>query len=222
MAENNFEKALYDALSHEYEMAMQDVDNEHEFSPKFEKKMKKLINRRNKPYYKIINSAGKRAACAAVIALVSSSVMIMNADAFKIAFSNFSVSTYEKYSDIRPVEDPDAPTSIEEFYEITYNIDDFEISYSRQNEYSNHITYKKGDTVIYFEQYTKDMYNPSVNTERAEITIIYINGHEAIYFVDNHDYCSIIWDNGDYIISLGSNIGENTLIDIANSVQKVE
>lgn len=62
MIESNFEKALYDALAPEYETAMQDVDNEHEFSPEFEKKMKKLINRRNKPYYKLINTAGKRTA----------------------------------------------------------------------------------------------------------------------------------------------------------------
>lgn len=222
MAENNFEKALYDALSPEYETAMQDVDNEHEFSPKFEKKMKKLINRRNKPYYRMINTVGKRVACAAVMVLVSSSVMIMNVDALKNAFSNFFVSTYEKFSTVQPIEDDTFPTTLEEIYEITYNINDFEIIDNEEDEYRRDIFYLKDDTVIYFSQETKNKYNHDVNTENAEILTIDINGNEAIYFIDNNDYCHIIWDNGDYIISLGSNIDENALIQMAKSVQKVE
>ncbi|MDE6036091.1 MAG: DUF4367 domain-containing protein [Ruminococcus sp.] len=222
MAESNFEKALYDALAPEYEMAMQDVANEHEFSPEFEKKMKKLIKRRNKPYYRIINTAGKRTACVAVIVLVASSVMIINVEALRNAFSDFFVSIYEKFSTVQPIEDDTAPTTLEEIYEITYNINDFEIIDNEENEYSRNIVYFKDGTVIYFLQETKQMYNHDVNTEDAEILTIDINGHEAIYFIDNNDYCNIIWDNGDYIISLGSNIGENTLIQIAKSVQKVE
>jgi len=41
-------------------------------------------------------------------------------------------------------------------------------------------------------------------------------------FCDNHNYITVIWDNGDYIISLGSNLGKNALIEIAESVQKAE
>lgn len=222
MSESNFEKALYNALAPEYEMAMQDVVDEHEFSPKFERKMKKLINRRNKPYYKIINTAGKRVACVAVIVLIASSVTIMNVDALRNAFSDFFVTIYEKFSKVQPVEDDTAPTTLEEIYEITYNLNDFEVNYNEENEYSYYINYAKDDIAIYFSQYTKDMYNSNINTEDAEILTIDINGHEAIYFIDNNDYCHIIWDNGDYIISLCSNIGENILIDIAKSVQKVE
>lgn len=222
MAGSNFEKALYDALAPEYEIAMQDVATEHEFSPKFEKKMKKLINRRNKPYYKIINTAGKRIACVALVVLVVSSITIMNIDALRNAFSNFFVSTYEKFSTVQPVEDDTAPTTLEEIYEITYDISDFEVVYNEEDEYTHDIVYTKDNIAIYFTQYTKKKYHHSINTEGAEITTVDINGHEAIYFIDNHDYCNIIWDNGDYIISLGSNIGENILIEIAKSVQKVE
>lgn len=222
MAESNFQKALYDALAPEYKMAMQDVADEHEFSPEFEKKMKKLINRRNKPYYRIINTTRKRTACAAVVVLIASSVTIMNVDALRNAFSDFFVTTYEKFSKLQPVEDDSAPTTLEEIYEITYNLNDFKIDSNDENEYSRSIIYIKDNIAIYFSQYTKEMYYPSINTEDAEILTIDINGHEAIYFIDNNDYCHIIWDNGDYIISLGSNIGENVLIDIAKSVQKVE
>lgn len=222
MTESNFQKALYDALAPEYEMAMQDVTDKHEFSPEFEKKMKKLINRRNKPYYKIINTAGKRTACAAVVVLIVSSVTIMNVEALRNAFSDFFINIYEKFSTVQPVEDDSAPETLEEIYAITYNLNDFEVVYNKENEYSYYITYAKDDTVIYFSQYTKEMYDSNVNTEDAEILTIDINGHEAIYFTDNQNYNHLIWDNGDYIISLGSNINKNILIKMAKSVQKVE
>ncbi|MCM1316438.1 MAG: DUF4367 domain-containing protein [Alistipes senegalensis] len=222
MAVSNFQKALYNALAPEYEMAMQDVANEHEFSTEFEKNMKKLINRRNKPYYKIINTAGKRTACAAVVVLVVSSVTIMNVEALRNAFSDFFVSIYEKFSTVQPVEDDTSPTTLEEIYEITYNLNGFEIIYDEHDEYSNIIHYNKDNIVIYFKQCTKNMYDSDINTENAKILTVDINGHEAIYFIDNNDYYHIIWDNGDYIISLSSNISENTLIEIAKSVQKVE
>lgn len=222
MTESNFEKALYDALTPEYETAMQNVVDEHEFSPEFEKKMKKLINRRNKPYYRIINTARKRTACAAVVFLIASSVTIMNVDALRNTFSDFFVDIHEKFSIIQSVGDDTSPTTLEDIYEITYNLDGFEIVYNKKNEFIQYLTYVKGDTVIYFSQYTKNKYNPSINTENAKILTIDINGHEAIYFIDNHNYCNLIWDNGDYIISLGSNISGNVLIDMAESVQKVE
>lgn len=222
MTESNFEKALYDALAPEYEVAMQDVVNEHEFSSEFEKKMKKLVNRCNKPYYRIINTAGKRTVYATVLIIVASSVTIMNIEALRNAFSDFFINTYEKFSTVKPVEDDTAPITLEEIYKITYNLDGFEIIYDEYDEYSNVIHYNKDDIVIYFSQCTKEMYKPNINTENAEILTIDINGHEAIYFSDNHNYNNLIWDNGDYIISLGSNIGENILIEMAKSVQKVE
>ena len=60
-----------------------------------------------------------------------------------------------------------------------------------------------------------------INTENAETTAIDINGNEAVYFYDNHNYSHIIWDNGDYIIDISSNIDKNALISIAKSVEKV-
>lgn len=51
---------------------------------------------------------------------------------------------------------------------------------------------------------------------------IEINGNDG-YVVElgNNEYY-ISWDNGDYIFDITGNIGENALIEMANSVQKVE
>lgn len=223
MANEKFKKAIYDAIVPEYVSAMPAIDeDEHEFSPEFEKKMKRLIKRRNKPYYRIINTVGKRVACIAVIILVASSVTVMSVEALRNAVTDFFVSIYEKFSTVQSVDDTTAPLTIEDIYEITYDLSRFTIFYEDYNEYSRYITYIKDNIVIDYVQYTKEMYDENVNTENAVISTLIINGHEAIYFQDNHQYYHLIWDNGDYIISLGSNIGKDSLIEIAESVQKIE
>ncbi len=222
MYDDNFRKALFDALTPEYKQILDDASDTHEFSVEFEKKMQKLIKRRNKPYYKIINTVGKRVACIIVIVLLASSVTVLSVDALRNAVADFIVSTYEKFSSIQPVEDDIAPSTIKDIYEITYDLKEYEIYYEDNTEYRRNITYVNNDIEIKFSQCTKDMYDQNVNTEDAEISTISINDKEAVIFLDNQNYYHLIWDNGDYILSVGSNISKNTLIDIAESVQKVE
>jgi len=223
MYDDNFRKALFDALTPEYKQILDDASDTHEFSVEFEKKMQKLIKRRNKPYYKIINTVGKRVACIIVIVLLASSVTVLSVDALRNAVADFFVNIYEKFSTVQSVnEDKTAPTTIEDIYAITYDLSDYDVIYEEKDNYSYNITYIKDDVVIDFLQYTKDMYDQNVNTEDAEISTISITSKEAIIFLDNQSYHHLIWDNGDYILNIRSNIDEDALICIAESVQKVE
>ena len=223
MKNDNFKKALYDSLIPEFSNMLPDGDeDEHVFSADFEKKMQKLIKRRNKPYYRMINTFGKRIACIALIILVASSATILSVDALRNTVADFFVSTYEKFSSAQPVEDDIAPSTIKDIYEITYDLKEYEIYYEDNTEYRRNITYIKDDILINFSQYTKDAYDINVNTEGSEITTIDINNYEAVYFLDNHNYNHLIFDNGEYIIYISSNISKNALINIAESVKKIE
>ncbi len=221
MHRDKFKQAIFEALSSEYDRSVPPFD-EHEFSPEFEKKMKKLINRRKKPYYIIINTIGKRAACIVIGIIIASSITVMSVDALRNAFVDLWVSIFEKFSIVKSIDDNNAPETIEDIYEITYDLSGFTIDYEEYDEYSRTISYKKDDIMILYYQNTKSTYDTLWNTENAEIDTVIINGHEAMFFCDNHKYNTLIWDNGDYIISLGSNINKNELIDMAKSVQKVE
>ena len=222
MANENLKKALEKAMIPEYDELL--LRNEkHVFSVEFERKMQKLIKRRNKPYYKIINTVGKRVACIVVIVLIASSVTVLSVDALRNAVADFLVSIYEKFSTVQSTdEDDSAPTTIKYIYSITYNLDGYEVVLENTNEYRHNITYVNNDIEIKFSQYTKNKYYKDVNTEDAEISTIEINGTEAIMFLDNQRYYHLIWDNGDYILSIGSNISKDALICIAESVKKVE
>ena len=154
--------------------------------------------------------------------LIASSVTILSVDAFRNSVASFIVNVYEKFSEVRPEEETSAPTTIEDVYEITYDLSDYMVDYEEYDEYSRNISYINNDISIDFRQCTKKMYNEKLNTEGAEILTVSVGEYEAMYFRDNHYYDTLIWDNGDYIIRLSSNIGKDKLINIAKSVKKVE
>lgn len=216
-----FKRAIFEALTQEYENSIPDTEK-HLFSPKFEKEMSRLIKRREKPYYKMINTFGKRAACFAVGILIASSLTIMNVEALREAFIKFVVNVFEKFSIVQSVDANGSPEIIEDIYKITYDMSEYSVDYEERNEIFYNIIYSNKNIIVNYNQWIKSEYDILLNTENADIETIMINGHEAIYFCDNHNYHTIIWDNNDYIISLSSNIGKTTLIEIANSVQKAE
>ena len=92
-----------------------------------------------------------------------------------------------------------------------------------KNESQFHnISYTKDNILIDYCQHVKTKYIKIWNTEKTEVENIKINEFEAVYFIDTKNLHHLIWDNGDYIISLSSNIDKNILIDMAESVQKIE
>lgn len=220
MQNNKFKRALAEALISEYEMSVPQME-EHIFSRKFERKMKKLINRRKKPYYMLINTAWKRAICA-VMAVIVSTTIVMQVEAVRNLFKDFFAYIYERFSILQSADNGNVPETIEDIYVITYDLSGYEIDFEKYNDYSRNTTYRNNDIIIDYYQSVKPMYDLLWNTENSETEIIIINNCEAIYFHDNHDYKTIIWDNGNYVISIGSNVSKDVLIEIANSVQKVE
>lgn len=222
MSDNKLKNALFDALAPEYEQKLYAQTSEHSFSPEFEKKMEKLVKHRSKPYYKLINSFGKRVACVTATLLIASSVTILSVDAFRESFANLIVNVYEKFSAVSSEEPTNSPDTIEDIYEITYDLSDYTVDYKEYTKYSRNISYINNDISIDFRQCTKKMYNVKLNTEGAEISTVNIGEYEAMYYRDNHNYDNVIWDNGDYIMQLSSNIGKDELINIAKSVKKVE
>ena len=223
MAAGDYRKAIYDALTAEYGSMLPESDEEHVFSPAFERRMNRLVKRRNKSYYMMINTAGKRIACIAGIVFIVSFSTVMSVSALREAFRDLFINIYKRFSVVRSAEDLDAPEKIEDIYGITSDLSGYDVIYTDLDEYTNNIIYSdENNNVIDFAQYVKSEFDMGINTESAEITHIDIKGKEAVYYEDNQGYNTMIWDNGDYIIMISSNIDENALKDMADSVQKVK
>ena len=224
MSESLFENALTEFMCAEGEALM--IENEvidHVFSPSFEKKMDKLIKRRRKPYFRMINTVGKRVACIALAVFIATATTVMSVDALRNAVFNFFSDLFGKGSAVKVIIDDEHPKTIEEKYEITYDLSEYELI--QEENYDEFITkiYVNGDKVIYYKQYTQEaFYGIVLNTENATVKETKINGYDATYYLDNQGQYQLMWDNGKYIFTILANMDKEQAFKLAESVKKVE
>ena len=100
-----------------------------EFSEKFERKMDKLIRRRNKPYFNLICTGGRRAACIAAVVIILSASSL-SVEAVREAVHDFFMSIFEDHTAVSVNSDTekDYQATIEEEYAISNLPDGFELS----------------------------------------------------------------------------------------------
>ena len=179
----------------------------------------------------MINTAFKRVAVIIIAFISISAVTILSVDALRDFFKDLFVNIFSDHSHVVANTAPEVgessltityPEKIESKYEITYDLSGYEKTVYSDDEISTIIEYVKGDAIIDYTQYVVSQYDVFLNTEDAEIEHIDINGHDAMFFMDNNGYYSIIWNNGEYIIQISANLNKDEFIDISKSVQKVE
>ena len=122
MNENTlFTQALKDVIDEDYNADMEAIslNDEHEFSDKHNKKMKKLIKRQSRPYFNLISTAGRRVACV-IVAMIVLSASALSVEAVRNAVYDFIIKIFSNHSvvTIESGTDDGYPTSIEEKYYI--------------------------------------------------------------------------------------------------------
>lgn len=224
MTNETFRKAIAEALDPEY-AAMIPEHDEHIFSERFERKMQKLIRRRSKPYYMLISTGLRRVACVIIMFLIVSFSTVMSVEALRKPFLDFLASIFSDHTTIESVLELEGeyPKTIEERYEITEGLEDYYIEKKVYDDNLISVSYRSytNKSLIVFNQATIEQYESNINTENTSIVSEKIGEYYAIAF-NTQDYFVLIWNNGDYIFELSSNIGQNALINIAESVKKVE
>ncbi len=123
MNENlQFLQALKDVSDEDFNEDMNSISltGEHEFSDKFNRKMKKLIARQKKQYFRFVSTAGRRAACI-ILAVVVISASALSVEAVRNAVYDFIIKIFSNHSvvTIESGTDDGYPTSIEEKYYIS-------------------------------------------------------------------------------------------------------
>lgn len=224
MTEKDFKECIDIALTSEYAAMLSGRTEEHIFSERFNKNMAKLIKRRRKPYYSLINTAGKRIACIVIACITVMFTTVMSVEALRTPFLDFITGIFSDHSEIKANTESGVfyPDKIYDKYDIALDMSDYDKAVIWDDEISRFIRYTNDEKDVLFNQDIVDGYSVYLNTENAETEHIDINGHEAIGSLDNHGYYSLIWNNGEYIIQISSNIGKDALIEIAKSVQKAE
>lgn len=201
------------------------IDNKpHKFSPEFERKMDILMGKRNKK----VRITPKNLLIAITAALLAVFIVSMSVSAVREAFINFFMNIFDTHTVVQSIDD-DAPLDFVDKYEITADMSDYELVDFREYISECEYTYKNENCTIYFTQHIKEYYDIAINTEGYDIETIYIDGCEGFYVnMYNQNGQIMSWDNGDYVLSIlvlcdnDYKFGKNLLIDMANSVQKVE
>ena len=216
------DELLKQGLELYYENALKDA-HENEalyFDAAHEEKMQRLFAQQKKSYYKLINTAGKRAAMIAVTFLALLSGVVFGVDGIRVPMFRFAIESYEKFSLIvfSPPGKKDVPETIEQLFLPTYIADGFAIESEELLYDSNLITYTKGNMAYVFEQHTLTDNKTMLDTEDAETGTVSLESGNAFYFSKYSEH-NLIWENGTYSFFVGGTISKDEAIKIANSVK---
>ncbi len=126
----------------------------------------------------------------------------------------------------------DAPKSLEEYYTITYVPEGFVLDSDKSviSKFSNtryfHTDYNEGideKSVFCFSQGLKRDCRLYIDNERSVHQKVTVNGRPGIYVDFPRDDAAswgiLMWDNGDYILSVDGNLDKNELMKIAKSTK---
>lgn len=148
MNENlQFLQALKDVSDEDFNEDMNSISltGEHEFSDKFNRKMKKLIARQKKQYFRFVSTAGRRAACI-ILAVVVISASALSVEAVRNAVYDFIIKIFSNHSVVTTESGTDDgyPTSIEEKYYISKLPAGFEQTQYGETDNSISVFYSNG------------------------------------------------------------------------------
>ncbi len=161
------------------------------------------------------------------LALIGASVLTVGAYAYcsKYVFTMDDA----KMEEISIQSSVDDKTSIEEVYELTYNLNGYKLTSYSERESGVSTCYKKGTHLIEFSQRLISNDDMLVNTENAIVETNEINDNETIYIDSSTEYDDaqmLIWtyDGYEFILIVNAEInnrdfGKEDLIDMARSIQ---
>lgn len=212
---------LYDALNIYNNMminayASLKIEEGYEFSAKFERKMNRLIQSQEKPFYSVFNTKKKRIVLgAALIAILMTSAC--SVPAIREPIINFVIEVYEDFTTLV------FPNNLNEkagtFEKAKIVIPEGYTSKELLTETSYFLELKNNEkNVITFEQILLSNSQVSIDTENTTYEKIIVNGLDGIYY-KNKGMNVIVWSNDSYNYIISGNIETKKLFEIAESVK---
>ncbi len=200
-----------------------DMDEEYIFSPKFEKKMQKLIASRKKSYFNLVCTTSRKIACIMVACTVLG-IGTLNADALG-QFCDFIVRHFAFHDEIILESSSDLTTTIEKEYVLGNIPKGFVLKDYQKEDGSIYYSYKdsKNGFIIFF-QHSKDNYICRFDTTRStQSEFIDDDGTKYLIYTidsgktDNADH-AVIWQNEEYVFEIYSNLSEKEMINLSKSL----
>lgn len=212
-------KALNDVFSEDIDEYISNLsDDGYEYSKFYMLNAKKIIRNHQKPHNRILSNATKYVACAAVSIMIFS-LSVGTAYAYNKTFHDFIVNSLTDKIKVTATETDNSPSEIKELYEIGNLPDGFRLSTNMLDDFSNISFFHSEKNYIYFGQYVKETYK-NIDFEKTEM---YIDENNQEYIISKEfDNNIVVWDNGDYIMHINSNLSRDETLNICKSVRKAK
>jgi hypothetical protein len=201
---------------------------EFETSESFDKKMEKLISRQKKPYFKMVCTAGRRAACIITILLVLSASS-MSVKAVREKAKRIFNSVISSSDDLSGATICNDHKTIELRYTLSALPDDFKaVNYESNTENSYFSYYYYSDSrnqEIYFEQYTYNAYTVLVEGDFTPDEYITAENSQVYQVklepdtVENRNVYTVVWTNGEYFFKASGNLDKEELLELCSSTE---
>ena len=196
---------------------LEKVDKEeHIFTKEFEDKMSQLIkNERTIKFTRVTRKIG-----IAILIIVIAGSLSMSVEAVRIKVIEFITEVFEKFTSISYQRyGGEQDDKIEVSYLPQYMPEGFEMIEEEQIFNDVHIIYRNelGEEIL-FRQIEITTNNSIVDTENTILEKILLEDREYYYY-ENKGIKNIIWIQGEYQISISSEIDKDELIKMCLSVK---
>ena len=215
-------QAIENVFNERFERDMEEFRSTppHVFSEKHNKKMAKLIKRQRKPYFKLICTTGRRVACI-IVAIVAIAASTLSVKAVREAIFNFITKIFSDHT-VVTVESGTAegyPETIEEEYYISDLPEGFELIDYYKMDTSIVSMYCNNDEYIIFSQYTKEYYESHYDNEQTTFEEKCLSNNQSYLIIESDADTVFVWDNGEYILSIRSNLNKNIILELCKSTK---
>ena len=221
-----FKQVLFDVHDEECERfaaTMEPVT----FSPKFERKMDRLLRAQRKPYYPLVNTGFKKAVLAMVVVLILMITMVFSVSALREPVIRFFVEVYEKFSQVffqPPQEEEYFPATLEVYYAPTWLPEGYHEDADRIlaviNLCQRFYVSETGNEIM-IRQYTISSSALRIDTEDVQSKQAIVNGNAGLAY-SNKGIQNLTWNEGEYGFSISGPVTEADLLRIAESIQAVK
>jgi len=191
-------------------------------SPRFERKINRLIKNSRKSYWPLINTPLKKVAVAAMVIIMLFG-FTMSIEAAREAVVDYIITVYEKYTGFSfdvDDKDLDVPKIIEQKYMIKTIPEGYILSSKDEMDFLRMFiwTNEKGED-MFFRQSVLHNTSMTLDTEDAPYKYVKVGQYTAIYLT-KRNVQTVIWDNGKYlfVIDCTTAISYEDLIKMAESV----
>jgi len=196
------------------------------FSPKFERKMERLLRVYKKPYYPLINTGFKKAVLAMAAIIILLTTMVFSVSALREPVVRFIVEVYEKFSQVFFAHQPEDqfPTTLEAYYAPTWLPEGYREDADQIVDVIIHCEWtfiNETSDIIIYKQYIITSSTLSIDTEGSEIKPVTVNGNAGI-FLTNKGIQRVLWNDGQYGFVIYGPISEADILRMAASIQARE